>query len=201
MDSHILPRDKLIINKIGKNLKNLKKNLQNEIKKDEELWFCDESRFGTHSKIGHGWFRTGIRTPVKIKLGYKNFYLYSAANPKTGEEFTLLLPNVNINCMNIFLKEFSKIIKQRKVLIVMDGAGWHKSDKLKYPENIRILIQPAYSPELNPIEKLWQYIKDHTIKNKIYKTLPDLENQVCKFVRTLNPEIIRSICNVNYVVL
>ena len=103
--------------------------------------------------------------------------------------------------MNIFLKEFSKTIKQRKVLIVMDGAGWHKSDKLKYPKNIRILIQPAYSPELNPIEKLWQYIKDHTIKNKIYKTLPDLENQVCKFVRTLNPEIIRSICNVNYVVL
>ncbi len=201
MDSHILPRDKLIINKIRKNLKTLKKNLQNVIKKDEELWFFDESRFGTHSKIGHGWFRTGIRTPVKIKLGYKNFYLYSAANPKTGKEFTLLLPNVNINCMNIFLKEFSKTIKQRKVLIVMDGAGWHKSDKLKYPENIRILIQPAYSPELNPIEKLWQYIKDHTIKNKIYKTLPDLENQVCKFVRTLNPEIIRSICNVNYVVL
>tara|TARA_Y100000385_G_C12714880_1_gene476135 strand:- start:19 stop:624 length:606 start_codon:yes stop_codon:yes gene_type:complete len=201
LDSHILPRDKLIINKIRKNLKTLKKNLQNVIKKDEELWFFDESRFGTHSKIGHGWFRTGIRTPVKIKLGYKNFYLYSAANPKTGKEFTLLLPNVNINCMNIFLKEFSKTIKQRKVLIVMDGAGWHKSDKLKYPENIRILIQPAYSPELNPIEKLWQYIKDHTIKNKIYKTLPDLENQVCKFVRTLNPEIIRSICNVNYVVL
>ena len=201
MDSHISPRDKLIINKIRKNLKTLKKNLQNVIKKDEELWFFDESRFGTHSKIGHGWFRTGIRTPVKIKLGYKNFYLYSAANPKTGKEFTLLLPNVNINCMNIFLKEFSKTIKQRKVLIVMDGAGWHKSDKLKYPENIRILIQPAYSPELNPIEKLWQYIKDHTIKNKIYKTLPDLENQVCKFVRTLNPEIIRSICNVNYVVL
>jgi transposase len=201
LDSHILPRDKLIINKIRKNLRTLKKNLQNVIKKDEELWFFDESRFGTHSKIGHGWFRTGIRTPVKIKLGYKNFYLYSAANPKTGKEFTLLLPNVNINCMNIFLKEFSKTIKQRKVLIVMDGAGWHKSDKLKYPKNIRILIQPAYSPELNPIEKLWQYIKDHTIKNKIYKTLPDLENQVCKFVRTLNPEIIRSICNVNYVVL
>ena len=201
MDSHILPRDKLIINKIRKNLRTLKKNLQNVIKKDEELWFFDESRFGTHSKIGHGWFRTGIRTPVKIKLGYKNFYLYSAANPKTGKEFTIILPNVNINCMNIFLKEFSKTIKQRKVLIVMDGAGWHKSDKLKYPKNIRILIQPAYSPELNPIEKLWQYIKDHTIKNKIYKTLPDLENQVCKFVRTLNPEIIRSICNVNYVVL
>lgn len=103
--------------------------------------------------------------------------------------------------MNIFLREFAKTIKQRKVLIVMDGAGWHKSDKLIFPKNIRIIIQPAYSPELNPIEKLWQYIKDHTIKNKVYKTLPELEIKVCKFVRTLNSEIIRSVCNVSYVVL
>jgi len=101
--------------------------------------------------------------------------------------------------MNIFLNEFSKFIKNRKTLIVMDGAGWHKSDKLEYPKNIRIIIQPAYSPELNPIEKLWQYIKDHTIKNRIYKTLPELEDKVCKFVKTLNPEIIRSVCGVSYV--
>jgi len=101
--------------------------------------------------------------------------------------------------MNIFLKEFSKIIKQRKVLIVMDGAGWHKSDKLKYPENIRILIQPAYSPELNPIEKLWQYIKDHTIKNRVYKTLKELEDRVCRFLQTLTTEIIKSVCGVSYI--
>ena len=201
MDFHILPQGKLIISKIKTRLLNLKKNLPSNIKEDEELWFFDESRFGTHSKVGHGWFKTGIRTPVKIKLGYKNFYLYSAANPKTGEEFTLLLPNVNIDCMNIFFKEFAKTIKQRKVLIVMDGAGWHKSDKLRYPKNIRIIIQPPYSPELNPIEKLWQYIKDHTIKNRIYKTLPELESKVCKFVRTLNPDIIRSVCNVSYIAL
>jgi transposase len=58
---------------------------------------------------------------------------------------------------------------------------------------------PPYSPELNPTEKLWQYIKDQTIKNRIYKTLRELENAVCKFVRTLTPEIIRSVCGVNYV--
>lgn len=165
------------------------------------MWFFDESRFGTHSKIGHGWFKTGTRTPMKIKLGYKNFYLYSAANPKTGEEFTLLLPNVNIDCMNVFLDEFIKFSKNRKIVIVMDGAGWHKSDKLKYSNNIRIIIQPPYSPELNPIERLWQYIKDHTIKNVIYKTLEELENKLCKFIRTLTPEIIRSVCNVSYMEL
>jgi len=199
LDFHILPQGRIITDKIKKKCPNLKKNLQHEIKKDEELWFFDESRFGTHSKIGRGWFKTGIRTPIKIKLGYKNFYLYSIANPKTGEEFTLLLPNVNIKCMNIFLNEFSKFIKNRKTLIVMDGAGWHKSDKLRFPKNIRIIIQPAYSPELNPIEKLWQYIKDHTIKNKIFKTLRELENRVCRFVQTLTPEIIKSVCNVSYI--
>ena len=101
--------------------------------------------------------------------------------------------------MNIFLRELAAKIGQKKLVIVMDGAGWHKSEKLKYPKNIRIIIQPAYSPELNPIEKLWQYIKDHTIKNRIYKTLIELENIVCKFIQTLKPEIIRSVCGVNYI--
>jgi len=180
-------------------LKILKKNLQNDIESDEEVWFFDESRFGTHSKIGHGWFKTGIRTPIKIKLGYKNFYLYSAVNPRVGKEFTLLLPNVNIDCMNVFLEELNKVNNGQKMVIIMDGAGWHKSEKLIIPNDIRTIILFPYSPELNPTEKLWQYIKDHTIKNRIYKTLRELENSVCKFVRTLTTEIIRSVCGVSYV--
>lgn len=103
--------------------------------------------------------------------------------------------------MNIFLKEFAKRNKDKKIVIIMDGAGWHKSDKLIFPKNIRIIIQPSYSPELNPIEKLWQYIKNHTIKNRVYKTLSELEDRVCEFVSTLTPEIIRSVCNVSYVAL
>lgn len=81
----------------------------------------------------------------------------------------------------------------------MDGAGWHKSDKLQIAKNMRFIIQPPYSPELNPIEKLWQYIKDHVIKNKIYRTLKDLESAVCGFLRTLSAEIIKSVCRVGYV--
>jgi len=63
---------------------------------------------------------------------------------------------------------------------------------------MRIIIQPAYSPELNPIEKLWQYIKNSTIKNQIFTTLKELENKVCKFVKTLTTEIIKSVCGVSY---
>jgi len=67
------------------------------------------------------------------------------------------------------------------------------------PDNKKIIILPPYSPELNPIEKLWQYIKDRTIKNRIYKTLTRLERVVCKFVAGLNPEVIKSVCGVSYV--
>jgi transposase len=101
--------------------------------------------------------------------------------------------------MNIFLKEIAKTNKDRKIVMVMDGAGWHQSNKLIIPDNMRIIILPPYSPELNPTERLWQYIKDHTIKNKIYKTLRELENAVCKFVKTLTSEIIKSVCGVGYV--
>jgi len=180
-------------------LKILKNELSKKINPEEELWFFDESRFGTHSKVGHAWYKTGVITPVKIKLGYQNFYLYSAVNHKTGKEFTLILPKVNTVCMNIFLAEFAKNIQERKVVLVMDGAAWHKSKALKIPDQISIIIQPPYSPELNPVEKLWQYIKNNTIKNQLFHNLNELEKRLTTFLNTINSSIITKLCNVNYV--
>ena len=84
----------------------------------------------------------------------------------------------------------------------MDGARWHKDFQylLRGTKKIKIILQPPYSPKLNPIEKLRQYTKDKTIKNRIYKTIEELEDRICEFVKnSLNPEIIRSVCNVKYV--
>ncbi len=113
----------------------LKKNLATKEKK--HLFFFDESRFGTHSKIGHGWFKKGKRTSVKIKLGFQNFYIYSAVNPTSGESFTLKLPRVDTVCMNVFLKELSGELNGAEINLVMDGAGWHKSKDLVVPERGR----------------------------------------------------------------
>ncbi len=101
--------------------------------------------------------------------------------------------------MNIFLKKLIKKSKGQKIVIVIDGAGWHRSDKSIISKNIRIIMLSPYSPELNPAEKLWQYIKNHTIKNRVYKTLKELEGVVCKFVKALTAEIIRSVCGISYV--
>ena len=101
--------------------------------------------------------------------------------------------------MNIYLKELSQQYQGSKILLVMDGAGWHKSVQLEVPENIKILHLPPYSPELNPVEKFWQYIKDHTIVNRVYESLEVLEKTVCEFVEQLKEELIKTICACNYV--
>jgi len=127
-----------------------------------------------------------------VKLGFKNFYLYSSVS-NDGKHFTLLLPNVNTDCMNVYLKELSGKIKE-DVVLIMDGAGWHKSKNLIIPKNIQIVLLPPYCPELNPVERLWRYIKDNVIRNKVFKTLLELELAVCKFVRNLSVDVIGSIC-------
>ena len=108
------------------------------------------------------------------------------------------MPNVDTECMNVFLKEMSKNLKDREVICVMDGAGWHKSKALIVPTNIKILYLPPYSPELNPVEKLWQYMKSHIIKNKIYDNINDLEDAVCCFIRGFNSELIKKTCSTNH---
>jgi len=95
--------------------------------------------------------------------------------------------------MNIFLEKLSRKSKEDLILI-MDSAGWHKSKSLIIPKNIQIVFLPPYCPELNPVERLWRYIKDNVIKNRVFETLLELEVAVCEFVKDLSVDIVRSIC-------
>lgn len=130
---------------------------------------------------------------MRVKLGFKNFYLYSSVDPSSGKNFTLLMPNVDTACMNVFLEELAEEIKEDFILI-MDGAGWHKSKDLIVPKNIQIILLPPYCPELNPVERLWRFIKDNTIKNKVFETLKNLEDEVCEFTKNLTKEVVLGIC-------
>jgi len=143
-------------------------------------------------------FLKGDRTGVKVKLGFQNFYVYSAVNATSGQDFSLILPKVNSLCMNEFLMQMSESLKGREAFVVMDCARWHKSKSLDIPPNIQIMFLPPYSPELNPVEKLWQYIKSNTIKNRIYENIQLLENTVAEFIRGLKPDEIKSTCSLNH---
>jgi hypothetical protein len=130
-----------------------------------------------------------------VKLGFKNFYVYSAAHHETGEHFSLIIPYLNTSCMNVFLSEFSKHLGDKTAVIVMDQAAWHKSIDLLIPDNISITYLSPHSPELNPVERLWRFIKHHLIRNQIYHTLEELEAKLCDFIQTLDFTIVRSICS------
>ncbi len=132
---------------------------------------------------------------MPVKLGFKNFYLYSGVELGKGEHFTLEISHVNTNCMNVYLEELAKAYPRDEILLVMDGAGWHRSKELIIPKNIEIVHLPPYSPELNPVERFWEHIKRHTIRNKVYSTLTEIKDCVAMFVNSLLKESLKSLCS------
>jgi transposase len=111
------------------------------------------------------------------------------------------MPAVNTNCMNVFLQELSMLYKGMELFVIMDQAGWHKSNDLQIPDNIEIIYLPPYSPELNPVEKFWQHLKQNIIKNKIYQTLNDIKNATADFIISLTQNAIMNLTKkfLNYV--
>ena len=164
---------------------------------DNRVFYMDEARFGTHSKIGHGWFPRGRRSRIKVKLGFKNFYLYGAVEPATGEFCSLIFSKTNTACMNVFLEELAGSYPGDSITLIMDGAGWHPSKSLVIPAGLRVIYLPPYGPELNPIERLWLNLKRLTIRNKIFDTLEALEDCICDCITNLSSDYVASICKNN----
>ncbi|GHT93807.1 hypothetical protein FACS1894122_09620 [Alphaproteobacteria bacterium] len=139
-----------------------------------------------------------MRTRVKVNIGYKAFYVYSAIDAKTDSNFSMGFPHVDTATMNIFLQELSKIYEGLTIALIIDGAGWHKSDDLEIPENIDIFILPPYSPELNPVERFWEYVKKNILHNRLFETLEEIEEALQAFIDSLQDSVIAQLCKNNY---
>jgi putative transposase len=95
--------------------------------------------------------------------------------------------------MNIFLEKLSEKYAEDTIILVCDGASWHKSKALVVPENIIILHIPPYTPEMNPIEQIWKEIRQVGFRNEIFKSLADVENRLCDVVKNLSNSTVQSI--------
>jgi transposase len=100
--------------------------------------------------------------------------------------------------MNEFLKMLSGNYYGRKIAIIMDGAAWHKSKDLEIPENIDIFLLPPYSPELNPVERFWGYLKKNVLHNRLFESLDEIEKSLQIFLDGLQNHAIAQLCNNNY---
>jgi transposase len=124
-------------------------------------------------------------------------YIYGVAFATTGDSFGLILPNVSTQSMQIFLDDFSKHIKQgRHAAIIIDNAGWHTAKDLNIPHNITLIPLPPYSPELNSMEQVWQWMKDNFLSNITFENyeeiLDKLEEAWNAFSNDI--ELVKSIC-------
>ncbi len=158
----------------------------------------DESRFGLKTLIGRLITACGVKPIGQWQWLFKAFWLYGAVEPATGASFFLQFSHVDTQCYQWFLNEFSKAYPDSLNILQVDNGRFHTSQALVVPENVILLFQPPYSPELNPIEHLWQYLKAD-LKWAAFKTLDQLQTKVDQLLVELTPEVIASITGYSFI--
>lgn len=139
-------------------------------------------RFGTRTELGRRWTRCGVRPTGEQIIGYEYGYLSVALNPRTGEFFALLLPDMRVESFQAFVDEFIKFINEETcVRLITDGAAAHRSTRLKLAEELTIEHLPPYSPELNPVERLFKELR-RELKNRVFESLEAVEEAVIKAI-------------------
>ena len=119
----------------------------------------DEGRFGRLGEVRSCWCPEGIRPTVAKQQVRQYVYAYAAVAPALGQMTCLILPYVNTQMMNLFLQQVSREFADYFIIMQVDKAAWHRSSCLKVPENIRLVHQPSYSPQLMPVEHLWMRLE------------------------------------------
>jgi transposase len=160
-------------------------------------YYQDEARFGQHGTITRVWAKTGTRPRAIKQTQYDYLYVFSAVCPETGDATGLITAHVNTDAMNAFLQEFSRELPgDVHAALVLDRAGWHVAGTLCVPENITLIHLPPKSPELNPVENLWHYLRSHYWSNRLYNTWDDLKIAATEAWRRvcLTREKVKSIC-------
>jgi len=162
-----------------------------------ELWTMDEHRIGLKPIIRRIWTRKGERPIVTVNHRYQWCYLFGFVCPQTGETFWLLIPRVSVEAFSLALAELARglgVGPTKHLILILDQAGWHTSDRVEVPDGIHLLFQPSYSPEVQPAERLWE-LTDEALANCCFTTIEELvDAQVvrCNHLREQEQETIRS---------
>jgi len=146
-----------------------------------EIWFCDEARVGQKNKITRRWAPRGTRPSAPSDQRTQSAYIFGAICPAEGKGAGLILPRCTTQAMALHLEEISLAVAPgHHAVLMLDQAGWHLSPKLKVPDNITLLPMPSKSPELNPVETVWQYMRDNWLSNRVFSSYPDILDHCCE---------------------
>jgi len=146
------------------------------------------------------WCREGVRPDVLCHRIRQYRYAYSAVDPMSGDSCFLILPYCNTVCMNIFLEHLTAAYPDDYIVLVCDGAAWHRSGTLKLSAKIELMFIPPYTPEMNPMEQIWKGLRARGFHNEAFQTLDKVVERLCDTICSLTPETIRSITSYNWIV-
>lgn len=165
------------------------------------MWFEDEARFGQQGTISRKWAPTGSRPPGVRQTQYDYLYVLGALCPATGQSVGLLSPSLNTPVVNLFFEQFAREVDDDvHVVLIWDRAGYHTAAGVQLPANVTVIELPPKSPELNPVENLWHYLRDHHWSNQAYPDYDDLFDAATDAWQAscLDPDLIKSVCHVSY---
>ena len=157
---------------------------------------------GLKPVIRRVWAPVGKRPVCRFKRGYKWTYLYGFVHPESGEVHWLILPTVNVELFSMALDEFAREVgagEQRRIVLVVDQAGWHTGKEVEVPEGIHLEFLPAGSPELMPAQRLWP-LTNEILANRLFEEIEELEEALVERCLELleQTETIRDLTNYHW---
>jgi transposase len=163
-----------------------------------EIWSQDEARVGQKGRTGYIWWQRGHTPRGRRDLGHRSAWIIGAVCPARDTGVALVMTRLDTAAMNLFLAELAQAVAPgAHAVVLMDKAGWHIADELVVPANITPVFLPPYSPELNPIERLWLYLKDNQLSHCVFEGTAEIIEACCDAWNGLLTETgrIRSLCS------
>ncbi len=141
----------------------------------------DEARVGQQGTVTRIWGRRGTRPRAPRDRRFTWTYLFGAVCPERGVGAALVLPYVNTAAMRLHLDEISRhVAPGAHAVVVLDGAGWHDTPRLAVPANLTLLPLPPYAPELNPVENVWQYLRQNRLSHRVWEGYTAIVDSCCE---------------------
>lgn len=163
----------------------------------KELWFSDEVGFEGDPRPRARWVKVGSK-PINGRASeHLRFSAIGAINPLTGEHFSLIFPGVDQEVFQVYLEQLSEATNKREIHLILDNASWHKCKGLNW-YNIQPVFLPPYSPDYNPIENLWRFMKINHFNGWYAKNIEQLIERICLAFNSLTPEQIKNTTNPQY---
>jgi transposase len=166
------------------------------------LMFQDEARFGRINDPRRCWAPRGFRPEVGMQIVREYTYAFGAVSPHDGALDTLVLPVVTAEAMSIFLAEVARRHPDEFILMFLDGAGWHRANSLVIPEIMRLEALPPYSPQLNPMEHIWDEVREKWFANEVFDSLDGVEDRLLEALVALEGDqnLVASTTGFNWII-